>query len=44
VAAYVALALEATADAVETTYLSYPKIIEKYRLMTEVLNELGYIK
>lgn len=44
VTAYVALALEATADAVETTYLSYPKIIEKYRLMIEVLNELGYIK
>jgi hypothetical protein len=44
VTAYVTLALEATPEEVENTYASYPDIIEKYRLMVNIINELGYIK
>ncbi len=41
--AFVDLVLEKTDGEVEETYADYPLIIEKYRILKQVISELGFI-
>lgn len=44
VAAYVSLVLNSTDDEVQQQYAAYPIILAKYQLMSQLINELGYVK
>lgn len=44
VKAYINLAMNTTLEEVEEKYTEYPDIISKYKLMKQIITELGYIK
>ena len=44
VKAYINLTMNSTLEEVEVKYTDYPDIVSKYKLMKQIVNELGYIE
>lgn len=41
---YVELVVNSTADEVQQKFSAYPLVLQKYQIMTNLLNQLGYVK